>query len=316
METKAKSAPMKEILNRIIQFGEFKLEFFEDHVLQHAPVESWPVCDCIIAFDSKGYPLQKVIEYYELRKPLSINDLKYQQALHDRRAVYNILDQHKIPHPRALIVSRDGFQGIPTPNIYEEDDYIMIDEVRLDKPFVEKPANADDHNVWIYFPRSQGGGCRQLFRKTEDRSSQFLPDQNRIRSNGSFVYEEFVSTQDRQDVKVYAVGMDFIHAESRKAPVVDGIVQRTPNSKEVRHVTTLTEAEHMLARKIVEAFKQTVCGLDMLRTEGGTTYVCDVNGWSFVKGSDAYYNNCSRILREMMLSWFLDKLSKEPPSTT
>jgi inositol hexakisphosphate/diphosphoinositol-pentakisphosphate kinase len=82
--------------------------------------------------------------------------------------------------------------------------------------------------------------------------------------------------------------------------VLDGVVERDENGKEVRYPVMLRAEEKIIAKKIVLAFKQAVCGFDLLRTHG-VSYVCDVNGFSFVKNSLKYYEDCSSILAQSIL---------------
>lgn len=298
MDKKARSKPMTEILGRLPE-DLFEIHIFGDECILNEPVENWPVVECLIAFYSGGYPLDKALEYVELRHPFLVNDLEMQKTLMDRRLVYEVLQSCDIPVPRHVYVNRDEHDE--DHNVLEEfDDYIVINGTQINKPFVEKPVDADDHNIYIYYPLSAGGGSKRLFRKIKDRSSEFYPDVNEVRRQGSYIYEEFLNTQGT-DVKVYTVGANYGHAEARKSPVVDGKVHRSSTGHEVRYPVILSPTEKEITQKITTAFKQTVCGFDFLRAPGKKSYVCDVNGWSFVKNSRKYYDDASRVLCETML---------------
>ena len=297
MAKKSESKPMREILTRLQEFEYIRTEVFPEEIILNKPVEEWPVVDCLISFHSKGFPLAKAVEYSKLREPYVLNDLLMQYDIQDRRKVYRTLEDAGIELPRYVVLDRDNLHPDER-DIIESEDSIEVNGTVFNKPFVEKPISAEDHNIFIYYPTSAGGGSQRLFRKIGSRSSVYSPE-SRVRKTGSFIYEEFMPT-DGTDVKVYTVGPDYAHAEARKSPALDGKVERDEEGKELRYPVILTNTEKLIARQVCLAFKQTVCGFDLLRANG-KSYVCDVNGFSFVKNSMKYYDDCAKILGNMIL---------------
>ena len=118
-----------------------------------------------------------------------------------RPTMYSLLATAGIETPRHAILLRDENTGEPiNTRFVETDDSVQVGDMVFHKPFVEKPVNAEDHNVYIYFPSSAGGGSQRLFRKVGNRSSVYSAESS-VRKEGSYIYEDFVVT-DGTDVKV------------------------------------------------------------------------------------------------------------------
>lgn len=337
LDVKARSKASRNILTRLSKYGEFEVIIFGDKVILDEDVQNWPVCDFLISFFSDGFPLDKAIAYNELRQPFCINDLPMQKILWDRRLCLRVLDSMGVPSPERIEVNRDGgpilesskladhlygFSGVKLPgpedgtgggipltqhvSLEDDGDTLQVDGMTLRKPFVEKPISGEDHNIHIYFPKSQeGGGGRRLFRKIGNKSSEW--DQNLLvprsvtEKDSSYIYEKFLCVDNAEDIKAYTVGPDYCHAETRTSPVVDGLVRRNTHGKEIRYICKLSAEEQVIAKKIANGFGQRICGFDMLRVNDHS-YVIDVNGWSFVKDNNDYYDKCAKILKQMFFA--------------
>ncbi|PSN31039.1 Inositol hexakisphosphate and diphosphoinositol-pentakisphosphate kinase [Blattella germanica] len=218
---------------------------------------------CAMAKKSQSKPMREILMRLEEFEYLKMVVFPEEVILKDRRKVYSILEGEGIEIPRYAVLDRDS----PDPKhheLVESEDHVEVNGVVFNKPFVEKPVSAEDHNIYIYYPTSAGGGSQRLFRK------------------------------------VYTVGPDYAHAEARKSPALDGKVERDSEGKEIRYPVILSNDEKLISRKVCLAFKQTVCGFDLLRANG-KSFVCDVNGFSFVKNSNKYYDDCAKILGNMIL---------------
>lgn len=233
MDTKARSKSMQNILSNLLMYQEFEVILFGDQAILEEPIEQWPKCDVLIAFFSHGFPLAKAIEYVKLVQPYCVNDLLMQELLLDRRVILSVLDSIDVPSSRRLfrnldrpqlshevleIASRNFGLDLYSPQFRINDisqDYL---ECILPRPFVEKPADAENHDINIYYPDGTG---RRLFRKIENKSSEFDSNLNVIRADGkSYVYEEFLMMDNAEDIKVYTVGPYHTYAETRKYVVI------------------------------------------------------------------------------------------------
>ena len=118
--------------------------------------------------------------------------------------LWNVVSKKKTKK-RHIVIDHDAIDGNSKVEFGDNYEYVEADGIRITKPFVEKPVDANDHNIYIYYPDSAGGGVKKLFRKVGNQSSDYMPPQNgkqvSIRRSGAYIYEDFMPTGGT-DVKV------------------------------------------------------------------------------------------------------------------
>ncbi|EIJ92733.1 inositol-hexakisphosphate/diphosphoinositol-pentakisphosphate 1-kinase [Nematocida parisii] len=201
-----------------------------------------------------------------------------------------------------------------------EGDKLWIGDKSINKPYIEKPAYSEDHNIHVYYSKyckgREQGICR-LFRKIGSKSSNYDKNPSKIsyREDGSYIYEKLIEVKNYLDIKVYVMGKT-VYAETRKCPERDGIVIRTKSGKEERKEIKLTKNEIRAVQKTSKSFGQFICGMDILRAANGGFILVDVNGWSFVKSNLQYYTQKNlKYLDKKIKKEVLKKRAKSGDST-
>ncbi|KAJ5068707.1 inositol hexakisphosphate and diphosphoinositol-pentakisphosphate kinase [Anaeramoeba ignava] len=301
MAKKSKSKPMQKILKQLKKNGDYEIIVFSEEMILKKPIEEWPKCDALMTFFSGDFPLEKVQQYIQLTSCWSVNDMNFQNVLFDRMSIYSRLTKIGVKTPKYLVINTKDSK-----ELIEKENYIEYKDKRIYKPFVEKPVSSEDHNIWIYHSKEQGGGSTKLFRKSErsancERSSERSKN-SQIRKNGTYLYEEFINPENLFDIKVYAVGENYAYAEKRRVPFAQEFLDVNTKNQH-RQKVELTDLEREYARKIVQTFHQNVCGFDILRDHKGRSYVIDINGWSLVNSSisDEYFQKCGQILNDLFI---------------
>lgn len=170
-----------------------------------------------------------------------LTDLDLSRHCADRRTFYNVLAAAGLQSllPRHAFVSRDHYNASQFPSDHntngndndDDDDDIEIvdrrDQLEINgkvllKPVLERPVDPTDPEVRVYYPRSQGGGCKiltfgehknDISKKDKEEpkddtvtkhhtamnasiQAKFQSDVRHIRENpkSSFIYEELAET--------------------------------------------------------------------------------------------------------------------------
>lgn len=243
-------------------------------------------CDALLVLWSQffqGVPEGRLIEISEQAGKagaLVLNDVRRLVQMQDRRWLLRKLKEYGLPVPTYTECSRDGgHQAV----LEEHEDYIVVDGNRMNKPFVEKPVDRRDREIYVYFPKNAGGG-RALLSTRESGDIEYVcrfDPQHRVRREGSFVYQEYLQSEGFVVQLVCVGGLSYGNA------VRSGVVTQRldPDGRGQDRsgnpcAVWLRQEEKIIASKLNVLLHQTLFGLTFVRsqTASGTSisYVIDV----------------------------------------
>jgi len=265
----------EEIIYKLIGHlkSSYDVEAFEFNVetLQFYDVPSWPRCDAFLCLDrDSNYPnrtqvLARIDQYIALHKPFILNPQPLREKLRSRSWIYRRLNSIGIQTPEYAI-----YDPLSTIRVVREDrkDSVKIGKHVIKRPFIEKPIKTDSHDIVIY--HANGKGSTVMHTPPEQGTQVYHSENNSIRTDGPFIYEEFLPNA--LEVKIKIIGADFACGECR--PTTDkGVAERT--------AIELTPMEIEITKKLQGLVQQDFFGFDVLRYRG-ESYVIDVNDQAFL----------------------------------
>lgn len=199
-----------------------------------------------------------------------LSDVQRLWDMQDRVWLLQMMEEHNVPVPAYVACSREGGNE---PVLEESDDHIVVNGQRIKKPFVEKPIDRRDRDIYIYFPKAAGGG-RSLAstRFSGDIEYVFRFDPvSRVRRAGSYVYQEYLQSEGFM-VQAICVG-----THSFGNAVLSGVVHKSghrggASKASMDHVyqpcaVRLRQEEKLIASKLHTVFGQTLFGITFARSQ-------------------------------------------------
>jgi len=236
-----------------------------------------------------------------------LNDVRKLQNMQDRRWLLKALKDHALPTPHFVQCTRDGGPEIPETDIEEYEDYIVVENRMIKKPFVEKPVDRRDRQIYVYYPRAQGGGRALLStRESGDVPQGVHFDPNgKIRKEGSFIYQEYLQSEGFV-VQVICVGGNS-YGNAVLAGVGKAALAKSGVSSPEPCPVWLRQEEKIMASKLQVILAQTLFGLTLLRSQTASgnaiSYIIDV--WPGIPstGLGAHNHDVVRALQQSMKIW-------------
>lgn len=268
-------------------------------------------CDALLVIWSvffQGPIAARLIEITERASKagaLILNDVRRLVQMQDRRWLAQKLKERGLPTPACVDCSRDG--GC-RPLVEEFDDHISVDGHRINKPVIEKPVDRRDREIYVYFPKSSGGG-RSLISTRESGDEDYVcrfEEGGKIRREGSFVYQEYLQSEGFVVQVVCAGGLSYGNA------LLSGVVTQLstgPSAARDSYVNRMSapcavwlrQEEKLIAAKLNVILHQTLYGLTFVRSQTASgnaiSYIVDV--WSGIPRS-GLGDHCDDVTRALI----------------